>query len=54
MFGANNKKEDFEAPVVPKSDDVKQRLRKRLLQAFMFTALEESELSIVVDAIEEV
>ena len=54
VFGANNKKEDFVAPVVPKSDDVKQRLRKRLLQAFMFTALEESELAIVVDAIEEV
>ena len=23
VFGANNKKEDFAAPVVPKSDDVK-------------------------------
>lgn len=54
MFGEFNKKEDFEPPVFPKSDEVKQTLRAKLLQAFMFNALDESELNIVLDAIEEV
>jgi len=31
-----------------------EKLRKRLLQAFMFNALDEKELNIVIGAIEEV
>ena len=54
VFGEHNKKEDFRPPVFPKSAEVKQQLRDKLLQAFMFNALEESELGIVLDAIEEV
>lgn len=27
VYGENNKKENFVAPVVPKSDDIKQRLK---------------------------
>ena len=54
MFGEHNQKGDFKPPVVPKSEETKNKLRKRLLQAFMFNALEESELSVVIDAIEEV
>ena len=54
VFGEHNKKEDFTPPVVPKSEETKEKLRTRLLQAFMFNALEESELKVVVDAIEEV
>lgn len=39
--------------VVPKSDSTIAKLKKRLLQAFMFSALDEQELKIVIDAIEE-
>ena len=38
-FGIWNKKEDFKAPFFPKSDDVKTTVKKRLEQAFMFSAL---------------
>ena len=41
VFGAHNKKGDFTPPVFPKSDEVKTQLRNKLLQAFMFNALEE-------------
>lgn len=40
--------------MVPKSAETREKLEKRLCQAFMFAALEPSELKIVVDAIEEV
>lgn len=54
VYGEFNKKEDFAPPVFPKSEEAKQVLKKKLLQAFMFNALEEAELAIVLDAIEEV
>ena len=54
VFGAHNRKEDFRPPVFPKTDEQKDLLRGKLLQAFMFNALDEGELSIVLDAIEEV
>lgn len=41
-------------PVFPKSAQAKQQLRDKLLQAFMFNALDENELNIVLDAVEEV
>ena len=54
VFGENNKKGDFKPPVIAKSEETKTKLRTRLLQAFMFNALEEGELKVVIDAIEEV
>ena len=54
VFGTHNKKEDFVPKVIPKLDETKSKLKKRLLQAFMFNALDEKELKIVIDAIEEV
>jgi len=54
VYGTYNKKADFVAKVIPKSEGTIEKLRTRLLQAFMFSALDESELKIVVDAIEEV
>mmetsp|Transcript_15610 Transcript_15610/g.10985 ORF Transcript_15610/g.10985 Transcript_15610/m.10985 type:complete len:234 (+) Transcript_15610:356-1057(+) len=52
-FGSWNKKSDFKARVVPKSEESKQKIREKLSQSFMFNALEEKEQSIVVDAMEE-
>jgi cAMP-dependent protein kinase regulator len=54
VFGQHNKKEDFVLKVVVKTPETKTKLTNRLLQAFMFNALEVKELNIVIDAIEEV
>lgn len=37
-----------------KSQETRNKLKKRLLEAFMFNALDEKEFEIVVDSIEEV
>ena len=54
VFGQYNKKEDFVPKVIDKTQETKDKLKVRLLQAFMFNALDEKELSVVIDAIEEV
>lgn len=38
----------------PKADDVKEKLQKRLLQSFLFSALDQQEFTIVIDALEEI
>lgn len=53
VFGEHNKKSDFTPKVIQKSAETKDKLRNRLLQAFMFNALDQTELGIVIDAIEE-
>ena len=42
------------APVFAKSEEAKEQLKAKLLQAFMFNALDENELNVVLDAVEEV
>jgi hypothetical protein len=54
VYGAWNQKTEFVPKVISKSDEVKQKLKERLLHAFMFNALDENELEIVIDSIEEV
>ena len=54
VYGEYNKKSDFVAPVHDKPQETKDKLRNRLLQAFMFGALDQKELNIVIDAIVEV
>lgn len=54
VYGQFNKKEDFVAKVIPKSEATREKLTTRLMQAFMFSALDEKEFDIVVSAIEEV
>jgi len=49
-FGLWNKKTDFKPPMHPKTPQVKEALKKRLEQAFMFSALNPEELNIVIDA----
>jgi cAMP-dependent protein kinase regulator len=53
-YGAWNQKGDFIPKVIPKSESVRGKLKERLTKAFMFNALEENELEIVIDSIEEV
>lgn len=52
-FGTWNQKTAFKATVVPKSVDVKIALRKKLDMAFMFSALDEKEKNVVIDAMVE-
>jgi len=40
VFGQYNKKEDFVPKVITKTPETKAKLTSRLLQAFMFNALE--------------
>lgn len=53
-FGSWNQKGHFQAKVVPKTAEVKQALRKKLDQAFMFSALDEAEKEVVIDAMSEI
>eukprot|EP01017_Pseudomicrothorax_dubius_P015467 TRINITY_DN1781_c0_g2_i1.p1 TRINITY_DN1781_c0_g2~~TRINITY_DN1781_c0_g2_i1.p1 ORF type:complete len:377 (-),score=133.11 TRINITY_DN1781_c0_g2_i1:170-1300(-) len=52
-YGIFNKKTAYVPKVVPKNDEQKRRIRQRLEQAFMFSALDEREKEIVVNAMEE-
>lgn len=51
-FGLWNKKGDFHPPSYPKTPQVKQSLKKRLEQAFMFSALNPEELEVVLGAMQ--
>lgn len=53
VYGIFNKKTDFKARVIEKSDEVKQKIRERLLESFMFANLDEKDLVVVIDAMEE-
>jgi cAMP-dependent protein kinase regulator len=50
VFGKWNKKGDFKAPKYDKTSSVREALKKRIEQAFMFSALNPEELNIVLDA----
>ncbi|KAM3143004.1 cAMP-dependent protein kinase type I-alpha regulatory subunit [Paramecium bursaria] len=52
-YGVYHKKEDFKARVIPKGQEQKDRIKKRILNSFMFQALDEKDLHIVIDAMEE-
>merc|ERR1719504_78977 len=49
-YGAWNQKKAFTPPNYPKSADQKARLKGVLAKSFLFSALEEKDLKVVVDA----
>jgi cAMP-dependent protein kinase regulator len=53
VYGSWNKRHDYIPKVVKKSEEQIARIRTRLGQAFMFSALDEKEKKIVIDAMEE-
>jgi cAMP-dependent protein kinase regulator len=53
VYGKFNQKSAFEAKVVAKSEEQKSRIRQKLSQAFMFSALDDKEQEIVINAMEE-
>lgn len=52
-YGAFNKKEVFVPKFIAKSDDQIQRIKARVLQSFLFAALDAKDLAIVIGAMEE-
>lgn len=53
VYGQFNKKEDFVPKYVSKNDDQIQRIKARVLQSFLFAALESKDLNIVIGCMEE-
>ena len=54
VYGKFNKKEDFKAKVIPKSDEQIKRIRDRVTQSFLFNALDEKDLQTVINAMSEI
>lgn len=52
-FGKYNKKAAFTATVIKKNESTKDKIRHRLMQSFMFMALDEQEMEVVIDAMDE-
>lgn len=51
-YGAFNKKENFKARVIEKTEEQKTRIKEKLLMSFMFKALDEKELETCIHAME--
>lgn len=52
-FGIYHKKGDFKPIVIEKSDEVKEKIKKRLDESFLFNTLNEKDQNIVLDAMNE-
>lgn len=52
-FGLWNKKKPYVPKNIPKTEDIKAALKERLMNSFMFRALDEKDLEIVLNAMEE-
>jgi len=52
-FGLHNKKENFKARVIPKSQEAKEAIMDKIEKSFMFSGLDDGEKKIVCDAMEE-
>ena len=53
VYGEFNKKENFVARVIPKTQEQINRIKIRILSSFLFNSLEQKELEIVIGAMEE-
>lgn len=52
-YGIFNKKENYVPKVIDKNENQIQRIKARVLQSFLFAALESKDLRIVIDSMEE-
>jgi len=53
-YGEWNTKKSFVAPVIPKTDEQKDRLRIVLSKSFLFSSLEDNDVTVVIGAMSEV
>ena len=52
-YGKFNKKEDFVARIIPKTEEQIQRIKSSVIHSFLFSSLEPKDLEIVIGAMEE-
>ena len=52
-YGEYNKLKDFKPRVIPKNEEQKENIKKRLLQSFLFSSLTNFEFNIVINAMKE-
>lgn len=53
VFGKYHVKQAFKPRVIEKTQEVKEKIKARLLTAFMFMGLDEKDLNIVIDAMDQ-
>jgi len=53
-YGEWNTKKSFVAPVIPKTDEQKDRLKNVLAKSFLFSSLEDNDMTVVIGAMNEV
>ena len=53
VYGQFNKKEDFKPRVISKTQEQVEKISNRLSNAFMFSALDDGEKEVVINAMEE-
>ena len=53
-YGIFNKRENFQPKNIPKCDETKKKIFKRISESFMFNCLDQKELEIIVNAMEEI
>ncbi len=53
VFGRWNKKEEFKARVIQKSEETKKKILERLQNAFMFNSVDSKDFDVVIDAMDE-
>lgn len=51
VYGMHNPKGNFKATIVPKSEEIRSKIRGLLSNIFMFRHLEEKEMEIILDAV---
>ena len=52
-YGEFNKKEDFIPRVIEKTEEQKNKIKKRIISSFLFSNLDQKELEIVINAMDE-
>jgi len=53
VYGLFNKKADFKAKVIPKTNEQRQRIINKVTHSFLFNSLEDKDLDTVIGAMEE-
>ena len=52
VFGKFNSKAEYKPKSIPKSAEVKEKIKTRLSKAFMFMSLSDQEMDVVIDAMD--
>ena len=53
VYGVFNKKEEFKAKIINKTEDQKKRISIRIKQSILFNSVEDKDLNTIIDSMEE-